>query len=58
MLHRMIITFHKLFCRYFLHIQKGFILSTDIDYYINSGRTDGYNQSVPLWNASYEQAII
>ncbi|MBA2499105.1 MAG: outer membrane beta-barrel protein [Chitinophagaceae bacterium] len=30
-----------------LHI----ILSTDIDYYINSGRTDGFNQKFTFWNA-------
>lgn len=27
-----------------------FILSTEMDYYINSGRADGYNQSFPYWN--------
>jgi len=25
-------------------------ISTDIDYYINTGRTDGYNQKIPMWN--------
>lgn len=38
--------------------KKGLILSTDIDYYINSGRTDGYNQSIPLWNASISQQLF
>ncbi len=32
--------------------KNNIILSSDIDYYINSGRTAGYNQSIPLWNAS------
>lgn len=31
---------------------KILVLSTDFDYYINSGRTDGFNQSIPLLNAS------
>ncbi|WEK36953.1 MAG: outer membrane beta-barrel family protein [Candidatus Pseudobacter hemicellulosilyticus] len=30
---------------------KNLILSTDFDYYINTGRTDGFNQSIPLLNA-------
>jgi hypothetical protein len=38
--------------------KKGFILSTDIDYYINSGRTEGYNQSIPLWNASMSKQLF
>ncbi len=31
---------------------KNFMLDTDFDYYVNTGRSDGFNQSVPLWNAS------
>ncbi len=38
--------------------KKGIILSTDIDYYINSGRTNGYNQSIPLWNASMSKQLF
>ena len=38
--------------------KKGIILSSDIDYYINSGRTDGYNQSIPLWNASVSKQLF
>jgi hypothetical protein len=38
--------------------KKGIILSTDIDYYINSGRSSGYNQSVPLWNASLSKQLF
>jgi hypothetical protein len=26
------------------------ILSTDFDYYINTGRSNGFNQTIPLWN--------
>jgi hypothetical protein len=38
--------------------KNNFILSTDIDYYINSGRSDGFNQSVPLWNASMSKQLF
>lgn len=38
--------------------KKGIILSTDIDYYVNSGRTDGYNQSIPLWNAGISKQLF
>lgn len=31
---------------------KMLVFSTDFDYYVNTGRADGYNQSVPLWNTS------
>jgi|CXWL01.1.fsa_nt_gi hypothetical protein len=34
------------------------ILSTDIDYYVNSGRADGFNQSIPLWNASMSKQLF
>jgi hypothetical protein len=33
-------------------LPKNIILSTDFDYYRNSGRSEGYNQSIPLLNAS------
>jgi hypothetical protein len=38
--------------------KKGTILSTDIDYYVNSGRSAGYNQSIPLWNVSISQQLF
>ncbi len=38
--------------------KNNFILSTDIDYYVNSGRTDGFNQSIPLWNASMSKQLF
>jgi hypothetical protein len=31
---------------------ESFIVATDFDYYVNSGRSDGFNQNIPLWNAS------
>jgi hypothetical protein len=31
---------------------KNLVFSTDFDYYINTGRANGYNQNVPLWNTS------
>jgi hypothetical protein len=37
---------------------KNFILSTDFDYLVNSGRSDGYNISVPLWNASVKKQVF
>jgi hypothetical protein len=35
-----------------------FILSTNFDYYINSGRSAGYNINVPLWNASFSKQLF
>ncbi len=37
---------------------KNFILSTNFDYLINTGRAEGYNQSVPLWNASFSKQMF
>jgi hypothetical protein len=37
---------------------KNFILSTDFDYYINTGRADGYNINVPLWKASLSKQLF
>lgn len=38
--------------------KKNIILSTDFDYYINSGRTEGYNQSIPMWNAGISKQFL
>ncbi len=38
--------------------KPGIILSTDVDYYVNTGRTDGYNQQIPLWNASVSKQVF
>src|SRR5690606_18709794 len=34
------------------------ILSTEFDLYISTGRAEGYNQSVPLWNASLSKQLF
>jgi len=34
------------------------VFSTDFDYYINSGRAEGYNQNLPLLNASIAQQLF
>jgi hypothetical protein len=39
-------------------LPKDFILETDFDYYINSGRSDGFNQTIPLWNASLAKQLF
>jgi hypothetical protein len=33
-------------------------ISTDFDYYISTGRAEGFNQSLPLWNAYIAQQIF
>ncbi|MBM3415030.1 MAG: hypothetical protein FJY20_01020 [Bacteroidetes bacterium] len=38
--------------------KPGLILSTDIDYYVNSGRAEGYNQRIPLWNAAISKQLF
>ncbi len=37
---------------------NNFILSTDVDYYINTGRAAGFNQNIPLWNASFAKQFL
>ncbi|HEY2722211.1 MAG TPA: outer membrane beta-barrel protein, partial [Chitinophagaceae bacterium] len=37
---------------------KDFILATDFEDYVNTGRADGFNQSIPLWNASVSKDIF
>ena len=41
-----------------LTLPKNFILSTNFDYLINTGRAEGYNQSIPLWNASFSKQLF
>ena len=38
--------------------KAGIQLSTDIDYYVNSGRAEGFNQSIPLWNAAVSKQLF
>jgi hypothetical protein len=33
-------------------IFKKIMINSDFDYYVNTGRAEGFNQSIPLWNAS------
>lgn len=43
----------------FSYTFKGnFIISTDFDYLINTGRAEGFNQSIPLWNASMSKQVF
>lgn len=37
---------------------KTFIVSTNFDYLVNTGRAEGYNQSIPLWNASLSKQLF
>lgn len=37
---------------------KNFILSTTFNYLINTGLGEGYNQSIPLWNASFSKQLF
>ncbi|MBC7874321.1 MAG: TonB-dependent receptor, partial [Ferruginibacter sp.] len=37
---------------------KNFLLSTNFDYLINTGRDEGFNQSIPLWNASFSKQLF
>lgn len=37
---------------------KNWVLSTDFDYYINTGLGDGFNQTIPMWNASIAHQLF
>lgn len=37
---------------------KNWVLSTDFDYIINTGLGQGFNQTVPLWNASIAHQVL
>jgi hypothetical protein len=37
---------------------KRFMLNSSFDYTVNTGMTDGYNQSVPLWNGSLSYLLF
>ncbi len=37
---------------------KSFLLSTNFNYLINTGLGAGYNQSIPLWNASFSKQLF
>lgn len=38
--------------------KKDIIASTDFDWMINTGRTDGFNQNIPMWNASLAKQFL
>jgi hypothetical protein len=40
------------------NLPKNFILSTTFDYLVNTGRAAGYNQSIPLWGASFSKQLL
>jgi hypothetical protein len=37
---------------------KNWVMSTDFDYYINTGRGAGFNQTIPLWNGSIAHQLF
>jgi len=37
---------------------KNWVFSTDFDYYINTGLGEGFNENIPLWNASIAHQIF
>jgi len=39
-------------------LPKNFILNTDFDYYVNTGRGAGYNQSIPMWNGYISKMVF
>ncbi len=41
-----------------LTLPKSFLLATNFDYLINTGRGEGFNQSIPLWNASFSKQLF
>ncbi|HYC27958.1 MAG TPA: outer membrane beta-barrel protein, partial [Chitinophagaceae bacterium] len=39
-------------------LPRGFILASDVDFTANTGRSDGYNQSFTMWNASIAKQLF
>ena len=39
-------------------LPANFIIATDFDYILNTGRAEGFNQTIPLWNASIAKQIF
>ncbi|HYC39731.1 MAG TPA: outer membrane beta-barrel protein [Chitinophagaceae bacterium] len=37
---------------------KNFLLATNIDYIINTGRGPGFDRAIPLWNASFSHQLF
>lgn len=40
------------------YLPANFLISTDFDFIINSGRAAGFNQNIPLWNASVSKLLF
>jgi hypothetical protein len=40
------------------YTKSGWILSSDFDYIINTGQSNGYNTNIPLWNASLSKQLF
>ncbi|MCX8019682.1 MAG: outer membrane beta-barrel protein [Chitinophagaceae bacterium] len=38
--------------------KAGIILSTDLDLFVNTGRAAGFNQTIPIWNASLARQLF
>jgi len=38
--------------------KSGWIFSSDFDYIMNRGQSEGYNQSIPLWNAGIAKLFL
>lgn len=41
-----------------LNLPKGFIIGSDLDYTVNTGRTEGYNQQVTMLNAFVSKSVF
>ena len=41
-----------------IYSKSGWVLSTDFDYIYNAGRSEGFNTSIPLWNASLSKQML
>ena len=43
---------------YSYRLKKDYYFMTDLDYYINSGRTAGFNQNMLLWNMGFAKKFL
>jgi hypothetical protein len=41
-----------------INLPAHFMIQTDFDYTANTGRTDGYNQNIAMWNASIQKYFL
>ncbi|GAA4338841.1 TonB-dependent receptor [Flaviaesturariibacter amylovorans] len=39
-------------------LPKNFLIATDFDYFVNTGRAEGFNQKIPMWNASVGKQFL